>query len=1192
MDFVHLHLHTGYSLADASLKPKQLAKRIKDLGMKSVAITDHGVLFGAIEFYKACMKEGVKPIIGIEIYVAPKTNRQKETKEDAVNHHLILLAKNEEGYRNLIELASDASLDGFYYKPRTDDSRLRRHSKGLIALSACIGGRIPSLLLDEKISNNYDVAKREALLYEDIFGKGNFYLELQNHGIESQIKVNTHLIRMSSETGIPLVCTNDCHYLEQKDFKAHDVLMAIQAKTTIHDTKRKAYASDQFYVKSPSEMYKLFAHIPEALENTVKIADMCDLTIEFGKNKMPDFHAPIGFTSFEYLKKLVYEGAEKLYGELTQEIVTRIEYEVNTVENMGFVNYFLIVWDFVRYARENNILVGPGRGSAAGSVMTYCLRITNLDPLKYGLLFERFLDTSRISMPDIDIDFQDDRRQEVIDYVVAKYGRKSVCQIITFGTMAARASIRAVGRALDYTYAICDTIAKMIPAEPGITLNKALLLNPDLKAKYDNDNDGSIKLLIDTAIALEGLPLYTGTHAAGVLITDELGVTAHVPVWKTDKGVVSQFHMGNLEELGLLKADFLGLSTLTVISDTIKWVRKNYGIDIDLDEIYTCKDPKPFELIREGYTEGLFQIEGAGMTHFMTELRPKNVEEVTAGISLYRPGPMQYISAFLANKRSSDKIRYPFEALKPVLNSTYGILVYQEQLMQAVIILAGYQKHHSDSFRKAVAKKKPELIAEHKMYFIEGREAGNGKDMIPGGIFAGYKREELENFYKEMEEFGKYCFNKSHAAAYAVIAYITAWCKYYYPAEFMAALMDSVIKNKSRVARYISHCKKDLGIDVTSPDIAISQERFVPLPGKKIVFSLAAKNVSMEAVKTICLMRGQSPLESIHDFFRRCYTIIDKQTLEAFVAVGAFRTFGVTKSQFMAAIEDISDALNKVKSAKKRAETPAKQSEPVDLIVSVDTSFHKFLKPRKVKEKKSFSFDERFSVENYLPDIKEYPKSIELRLEKEYLGLYLTGHPLDRYRFAIANFSDFKTSDIEYEINEDTGDIVLTSEGRKNDYEEVRFIAIVNTKLELTTKKKTLMGILEVEDLYGVCKVTVFSDQYAEIKSILKEDEIYQIRGRVSLKPGDIPSIICTSMNLASQVVTKRLILACTDAYMCKDMIKYIEGLKVFGKNPVYLQCGKTRVLLPRELWVEIDLFLRYVDRSFISQEQINIREW
>jgi DNA polymerase-3 subunit alpha len=733
--------------------------------------------------------------------------------------------------------------------------------------------------------------------------------------------------------------------------------------------------------------------------------------------------------------------------------------------------------------------------------------------------------------------------------------------------MAARSAIRAVGRALNYPYASYDILAKMIPVEPGITLKNAIEMVPDLKERYTSHAES--RKLLDAAMSLEGLPLHTSTHAAGVLITDHLGVSAHVPMWRTDKGIVAQWHMGNLEELGLLKMDFLGLSTLTVISNTIKWVKRNYNIDIDLEELYKCEDLKPLALMRDGQTDGLFQLEGGGMTQFMTELRPRNMEDVILGISIYRPGPKQYIPKLLYNRRNESQITYYFKELRPILSSTFGILTYQEQCMQAVIAVAGYQKHHSDGFRKAISKKIAYLIEEHRGYFIQGRQPTEKVDAIPGGVAMGHELATLEKFYGEMQEFGKYAFNKSHGAVYAVIAYLTAWLKYYYPTEFMASLMDSVSKDKVRVGRYINHCRKYLDIRISLPDILVSNETFVPESGKRIIYSLSAKGISETNIAEICKNRD---VESMYEFFERNYINIDKTTLEALVAIGSFSRLGVVKSKYIAALEDITDALGKVRSAKKRADEPAKPT-----------------KSGKPGRKKSFDFRERFDLDSMLPDIIEYPEEQNLKIEKQFLGLYLSGHPLDRYSFSIENFCDFKTSDIDYEIDDDTGEVMILADNII-DSKEIKFIGVLNGMKQIITKKNTLMAHLDVEDLYGTCKVTVFPELYKELSPILKEDEVYQIRGKIQCKPGEIPGVICTYAQKLSQLVVRRMILNITDNL--KETLEYLEELKAFGTAPLYITHGGMRVLLPKTQWVDIDLFLRYRDNTIIKDEQILIKEW
>ncbi|HAZ38008.1 MAG TPA: DNA polymerase III subunit alpha, partial [Clostridiaceae bacterium] len=776
--FVHLHVHTEYSLLDGSARIKDLVKRAKELNMDSLAITDHGSMYGVIDFYKACKEEGIKPIIGCETYIAPRGLYKKESNYDSENYHLVLLAKNNDGYKNLMKIDSKAFIDGFYYKPRADYELLRQYSNGIIALSACLGGEVQSLLLN----GDYNGAKEKALLYDSIFGRGNFYLELQDHGIEEQKRVDMDLIRMSKETGIPLVATNDVHYINREDAPAHEILLCIQTGKTIDDENRMSFKTDEFYLKSQEEMCSLFESEPSAIENTRKIADMCNVEIEFHKTKLPKFETPKGIDSKDYLRKLCMEGLYKRYGENPRkEALDRLNYELSVIQSMGYVDYFLIVWDFIRFAREKGIMTGPGRGSAAGSIVAYTLGITKIDPLKYNLIFERFLNPERVSMPDIDSDFCYERRQEVIDYVVEKYGKDRVAQIITFGTMAARAAIRDVGRALNYSYAEVDVIAKMIPMELNITIDKALEMNPELKKQYDENE--RVKNLIDISRSLEGLPRHASTHAAGVVICSA-PVDEYVPLAKNDDTIVTQFTMTTLEELGLLKMDFLGLRTLTVIRDTIDTVKQNKGETIDIDNIdYDKKEV--YEMISEGHTEGVFQLESSGMTNFMKELKPNNLEDIIAGIALYRPGPMNQIPTYIKNKNNPDEIKYLDEKLEPILNVTYGCLVYQEQVMQVVRDIGGYSLGRADLVRRAMSKKKHSVMEKERKNFIYGKLDENGNVVIPGAIRNGVSEEVANQLFDIMMDFASYAFNKSHAAAYAVIAYQTAYLKKYYPVEFM-----------------------------------------------------------------------------------------------------------------------------------------------------------------------------------------------------------------------------------------------------------------------------------------------------------------------------------------------------------------------------------------------------------------------
>jgi DNA polymerase-3 subunit alpha len=1160
--FIHLHLHTRGSLADAMLKEDDLAKAIKEKGMNAVAITDHGNMFNVINFYKACKREGIKPIIGLEAYVAPRSNTLKQHGTDDANYHLVLLAENNVGYQNLISIASDASVNGFYYRPRTDKTKLSQWHEGIIALSACLGGEVQSYLLKKE----YDRARETALIYDNIFGRGNFFLELQDHGLEEQGPVNEQLIKIHNETGIPLVCTNDCHYLTHDDYEAHDILMAIQAKTTVDSDKRKKYGSDQFYVKTPEEMWKLFGYIPEALENTVKIANRCNVQIDFGTNKLPPFYPPVNFkgTNLEYLRMLVYEGLKKLYPEITQEIKERTEYEISVVDGMGYVNYFLIVWDFFRFCIEGTdkpgqqspkgwrpILTGPGRGSGAGSILLYALGITKIDPIKYDLMFERFLDPSRISMPDVDSDFEDSRRQEVIDYVIRKYGRKSVCQIITYGTLAARAVIRAVGRALDLPYSVQDKFAKMIPIEPGITIESALKQNPDLFQEYDTNEDSHHFLKI--CMRLEGLPTYTSTHAAGVLITDEKGVTAHVPVWANDGAIVSQYDKNNLEELGLLKMDFLGLKTLGVIRDAMDMIYKNHDVTVDLDELYKCADMEPLQLLEDGRTDGIFQLEGGGLTEFVKELKPKNMNEWIAAIALYRPGPMKFIPQYLANRRNPNLIEYSFPELIPILKETYGILTYQEQCMKTVIAIAGYDKSDSDGFRRVISKKKKKLIPLHRQWFIDGRKKIDIDEYekqhdyghsIPGGIALGHNATVLRDFFDKMEDFGKYAFNKSHAAAYAVVGYATAWLKYYYPVEFMAALMNSVQNKQDKISRYINHCRNVLGIDVIPPDINISTDRFIATKDGQITFSLNVKNMSVTGLRSIMEQRAIEPFSSFEEFILRNFDNIGKQDINALACVGAFHSIGVTSSQIVAGAADIADRISKTKQARKRAEI----------------------------SNRAFDVQGWLNLYNYIPaGLKEFPNKVKLALEKEYLGLYLTGNPIYDYLYYSEQYSNFKLSSMDYEIDEDTGAIIMSTPlpSRKS----VRFVGMFSDiKLTFTRKAKAKMAITEVEDLTGRAKMMIWPDTYAVYEDMLFDDKVYDFSGYIKVDSEEPPIIVMESLTILEIPKIKKLVIKENDKSRLMKIVGDIRYNRLWrGDCPVYIKSGHIRMLLDHTCWVNLD---------------------
>ena len=961
MNFAHLHVHTEYSLLDGSNKINEYVARVKELGMNSAAITDHGVMFGCIDFYRAAKAAGIKPILGCEVYVAPGSRFDREIgqAEDRY-YHLVLLAENNHGYENLMKIVSKAFVDGFYYKPRVDMDLLQEYHEGIIALSACLAGEVAKNIT----RGMYEEAKSAALRYEKIFGKGNFFLELQDHGIPQQQRVNQQLLRMSQETGIALVATNDVHYTYDTDAEAHDILLCVQTRKLLSDENRMRYEGGQYYVKSPEEMAELFPYIPEALENTQKIADRCEVEIEFGVTKLPKFDVPAPYTSWEYLNKLCYDGLKERYsGDLT-ELEKRLEYELGVIKTMGYVDYFLIVWDFIRFARDHDIMVGPGRGSAAGSLVSYTLGITKLDPIKYNLLFERFLNPERVSMPDIDVDFCFERRQEVIDYVVEKYGKDRVVQIVTFGTMAARGVIRDVGRVMDLPYAQCDAIAKMIPEELNITIDKALKMNPELKNLYTTDE--MVKKLIDMSRRLEGLPRHTSMHAAGVVISQK-SVDEYVPLARASDGsIVTQFTMTTLEELGLLKMDFLGLRTLTVIQKAVKLIEKNKGISLDMDHV-DYNDKAVYDMLGAGKTEGVFQLESAGMTSFMKELKPESLEDVIAGISLYRPGPMDFIPQYIEGKNNPDSIHFLCPQLEPILSATYGCIVYQEQVMQIVRSLGGYTLGRSDLVRRAMSKKKAAVMEKERQNFVYGNE----EEGVPGCVNRGISEEIANKIYEQMMDFAKYAFNKSHAAAYAVVAYQTAYLKCHFPVEFMAALMTSVIDNPPKVADYILSCRR-MGIAILPPDINKGDSTF-SVDGGGIRYGLSAiKSIGKPVIESIVAERNQrGDFTSLRDFIERMTgKDVNKKAIENFIKAGAFDELPGNRRQKMMVYAQILDAI-----VQEKKNMMAGQMSLFDFV----------------------SEEEKTAYEIHMPDVEEYPKEAKLAFEKEVLGIYISGHPLEEY---------------------------------------------------------------------------------------------------------------------------------------------------------------------------------------------------
>ena len=1074
MNFTHLHVHTEYSLLDGSNKIKNLIARVKELGMDSVAITDHGVMYGVIDFYKEAQKQGIHPVIGCEVYVAPGSRFDRSSSVSSARYnHLVLLAENDLGYHNLMKLVSAGFTEGFYYKPRVDKELLRTYHEGIIALSACLAGEIPEALREGR----YETALERTRELSEIFGRDHFYLELQDHGIPEQRTVNQGLLRLSRETGLDLVCTNDIHYTMAEDAQAHDVLLCIQTGKKVADTDRMRYEGGQYYVKSPEEMAELFPYAPQALTNTWEIAHRCHVNIEFGHYKLPHFPVPEGYDSWGYLQKLVWEGFERHYGEGSKALRDRVDYELGTIRSMGFVDYFLIVWDFIHYAKSHDIMVGPGRGSAAGSIVSYCLDITTLEPIRYNLLFERFLNPNRVTMPDIDVDFCFERRQEVIDYVVRKYGKERVVQIVTFGTMAARGVIRDVGRVMDLPYAVCDSISKMIPNELGITIDKALEMNPELRRQYEGDD--RIRELIDMSRKLEGLPRHTSMHAAGVVISPK-AVDEFVPLSRgADDAITTQYTMTTLEELGLLKMDFLGLRTLTVIQNAVRLIGQQTGSEPDMNQI-NYEDPAVYEMIGSGRCEGVFQLESAGMKSFMKELRPHSLEDIIAGISLYRPGPMDFIPKYIKGKNHPDQITYDCPELVEILEPTYGCIVYQEQVMQIVMRLAGYDLGRSDLVRRAMSKKKADVMARERQYFVYGNEELG----VPGCIARGISEAVANKIFDEMTDFAKYAFNKSHAAAYTIVSYQTAWLKHYYPVEFMAALMTSVLDNASKVSEYIMICR-DMGIRITPPDINQGISGFSVRDGAIIYGLSAVKGIGRPVVTAIVREReAAGPFTSLRNFIERMLgTEVNKRTIESFIKAGAFDSLGAFRRQQMMVYSRIMDDV--------AADRKKKFAGQMTLFDFMDDS-----------EKKAY--------EIHYPDVEEYDKGTLLSFEKEVLGVYVSGHPLDEYEAQWRKNITAVTSD--FDIDEETG------EPKLRDQSIVTIGGMITQKTVKTTKNRKIMAFLQVEDLVGSVEVIIFPNDYERHQAILKEEEKVYIRGRVSVSDDRQAKLIAEKIILFEDV--------------------------------------------------------------------------
>ena len=1129
MAFTHLHVHTEYSLLDGSSKIRELTARAKELGMDSMAITDHGVMYGVIDFYRAAREVGIKPILGCEVYVAPgsRFDRENGAGEDRY-YHLILLAENNTGYKNLMKIVSKGFVDGFYYKPRVDLDLLETYHEGIISLSACLAGEVQKYLA----RGMYEEAKRSALRYSEIFGKDHFYLELQDHGIPEQKMVNQGLLRLSQETGLELVATNDVHYTFAEDAKAHDILLCIQTGKKVTDEDRMRYEGGQYYCKSEEEMRKLFPYAQEAIDNTHKIAERCNVEIEFGVTKLPKYEVPEGFDSWTYLNHLCREGFKTRYPDDDGTLSRRLDYELGVIKTMGYVDYFLIVWDFINYARSQNIMVGPGRGSAAGSIVSYTLGITNIDPVRYNLLFERFLNPERVSMPDIDVDFCYERRQEVIDYVVRKYGKDQVVQIVTFGTLAAKGVVRDVGRVLDLPYAMCDSIAKMIPNDLGMTLDKALTANPDLKKHYNEDEQ--VKYLIDMSKRLEGLPRHTSMHAAGVVIGSR-SIDEFVPLSRAADGTITtQFTMTTIEELGLLKMDFLGLRTLTVIQNAVRLAEKDYGIKLDMDHI-DYNDKKVLESIGSGRTEGVFQLESGGMKGFMKELKPENLEDIIAGISLYRPGPMDFIPRYLKGKNDKTSITYECPQLEPILSPTYGCIVYQEQVMQIVRDLAGYTMGRSDLVRRAMSKKKTAVMEKERQNFVYGNEAEGVKGCIANGI----DEKTANHIYDEMIDFAKYAFNKSHAAAYAVVSYQTAYLKYYYPKEFMAALMSSVMDNVSKFSEYILTCRRMMDIAILPPDINEGESGF-SVSGDGIRYGLSAiKSVGRPVVDAILEERKKNGIfSSMEDFINRMTNKeVNRRTIENFIKSGAMDSLPGTRRQKVAVAPILLD--NKARERKNAWEG---QMSLFDLVSE--------------EEKKEYQVS--------FPDVGEYSKEELLAFEKDILGVYISGHPLDDYEGLWRK--NITATSADFIVDEETEEAVV-KDGMK-----VVIGGLVAGKVVKTTRSNQLMAFITLEDLMGSVEVIVFPKNYEADRDVLTEDSKIFIKGRVSLGDEPVGKLVCEQVIPFSKV-PRQLWLQFEDKEIYQAMEGEILGILKESEGPdsvvIYLKKERAKKILPANWKVE-----------------------
>ena len=1137
MAFVHLHVHTEYSLLDGSNKIKEYVARVRELGMNSAAITDHGVMYGVIDFYRAAKEAGIKPILGCEVYVAPNSRFDKESNGGEERYyHLVLLAENNTGYDNLVKIVSKGFTEGYYYKPRVDMEVLNQYHEGIIALSACLAGEVQTYITKRMP----DEARKAARKYEACFGKGNYFLELQDHGIPEQRLVNTELLRMSKELDIPLVATNDVHYTYAEDAEPHDILLCLQTGKKLADEDRMRYEGGQYFVKSEEEMKGLFPYAWEAVENTQLIADRCNVEIRFGETKLPHYEVPEGYDSWTYLNKLCDDGLAERYGDGSQPagatgqtLRERLDYELGIIQRMGYVDYFLIVWDFINYAKSNGIPVGPGRGSAAGSIVSYCLKITNIDPIRYDLLFERFLNPERVSMPDIDVDFGPDGRQDVIDYVSRKYGAEKVVQIVTFGTLAAKGVIRDVARVMDLPYAFADSIAKMVPNELNITLDLALEKNPEFRKLYQDDDQ--VRTLIDMCKRLEGLPRHTGMHAAGVVICPE-AADEFVPLSRgSDGAIVAQFTMTTLEELGLLKMDFLGLRNLTVIRDAVNFIEQTTGERVDIDNI-DYNDPQVLAYIGTGKTEGIFQLESAGMKNFMKELRPQSLEDVIAGISLYRPGPMDFIPRYIKGKNNHEEIVYSCPQLEPILKPTYGCIVYQEQVMQIVRDLGGYTMGRSDLVRRAMSKKKQSVMEKERANFIYG----NAEEGVPGCVSKGISEQIAGGIYNDMMDFAKYAFNKSHAACYAVVALQTAWLKFYHPVEFMAALMTSVIDNPKKVSEYILTCRS-MGIQLLPPDINQGQSGFSVTDGKVRYALTAIKGVGRPVIEAIVAeRRGRGPFTNLKDFITRMADKdLNRRAIENFIKAGALDSLGGTRKQFMSVYVQILDHI-----VKDRKSNLAGQMSLFDI----------------ADDSQKEEFDIR------MPEVGEYTEEMKLAFEKEVLGIYLSGHPLESYQELWQKYITNHTND--FALEEETNAVRVT------DQATAIVGGMISNKTVKYTKTNQVMAFLELEDLVGTVEIVVFPRDYEKYGSLLAEDAKIFVKGRVSVEEDKDAKLICEQIVGFDEAAQAKESPFSTGRFGGAGRRSYNPGRTMPGRTPVQdipggqpatRQSGK----MPAGLWIQ-----------------------